>query len=356
MEQNLNYYVLRIIFKYLNGQDLSNASQVCKSWLETAVDEKKRRGPSSNTKSKKEIKSYENWEDVKKETIEYFTLKPILCMFFTYAVKKDTHLQRCHCKYLPHNCYSVSVNTDSFLSEEEFLVSMCFPKLQNIQISTFTFNRHPWTMGIYCEELKTLFDNSFNNAEKLRTTIEGLFVNDCNNTTSCWIILCKIFYGPCIGFDLVEHFYKWFPHKRIFVCGGIINHISVCNSEHNSRICRDQAECVAILISGTEMQIWTVSLDEMNDDVQSFEDKIEDIKQIVELKKHSIIFMFISEYCTTSLNNLELTVFEYFPRVPIVKYICHGAFGGENLDEKYIQGCNNFENKDTSVFMILTYN
>lgn len=30
IEKNLNYDVLRIIFKYLNGTDLSNASQVCK--------------------------------------------------------------------------------------------------------------------------------------------------------------------------------------------------------------------------------------------------------------------------------------------------------------------------------------
>lgn len=110
--------------------------------------------------------------------------------------------------YLPYNCWSVSMNMESFSSEKESLVSMCFPRLRDIQISTFTFNKHPWTMGIYCEELKALFDNSFNNAEKLKTAIEASFDNDSHNT-SCWILLCKMFYGTCIGVDLMEHFYDW---------------------------------------------------------------------------------------------------------------------------------------------------
>lgn len=92
------------------------------------------------------------------------------------------------------------------------------------------------------------------------------------------------------------------------------------------------AECVAILISGTKMQIWTVSLDEMNDNNKDIEDKLKNIKEIVKLKKHSIIFMFISEYCSSDMDNLELIMFEYFPRVPVVKYFCNGAFAGENLN------------------------
>ncbi|KAL2751087.1 F-box only protein 22-like isoform X1 [Vespula maculifrons] len=354
MEQNINYYVLRSIFEYLNGLDLSNASQVCKSWLEVAEDEKRRRGPSSVIRNRKEMKSYKNWDDIKKEMIECFAIKPALCMFSTNSAKKDSHLQRCHCKYLPYNCYTVSLDMENSLLGNENLVAMYFPKIPNIQISTFTFNMHPWTMGIYCEELKTLFDNSLNNAEQLKTVIEASFDNDCHNT-SCWILLCKIYYGTSIGFDLLEHFYKWFPRKRVSICGGIVNDLSVCNSVHNSRVCKNMAECVAILISGTKMQIWTVSLDEMNDNNKDIEDKLKNIKEIVKLKKHSIIFMFISEYCSSDMDNLELIMFEYFPRVPVVKYFCNGAFAGENLNEKYIQGCNDFENINTSVLMILTY-
>lgn len=130
-------------------------------------------------------------------------------------------------------------------------------------------------------------------------------------------------------------FFLRFPHKRIFICGGLVSHISVCNSVDNSRVCRNQAECVAILISGSEMQVWTVSLDEIYDNNLDIENKLKNIKAIVKLKRHSIIFMFISEFCSSNLDNLELTLFEYFPRVPVVKYICNGAFAGENLDGLY---------------------
>lgn len=64
-----------------------------RSWLEVAIDEKKRRGPWSDTKTKKEIKCYQNWNDIKKEMIEYFTLKPTLCIFFIYSTKKELDLQ-----------------------------------------------------------------------------------------------------------------------------------------------------------------------------------------------------------------------------------------------------------------------
>lgn len=61
--------------------------------MEVAEDEKRRRGPSSVIRNRKEMKSYKNWDDIKKEMIECFAIKPTLCMFSTNSAKKDSHLQ-----------------------------------------------------------------------------------------------------------------------------------------------------------------------------------------------------------------------------------------------------------------------
>ncbi|XP_043679613.1 F-box only protein 22-like isoform X1 [Vespula pensylvanica] len=351
--QKLTYDVLCIIFKYLNGLDLSNASQVCRSWLEVANSEKRTRGPSCFIRSTREMRyTSSSWDGVKKEIIECSTVKPSLSVFFTVG-NEGSLSQRCHCDYLPSNCDSISLNTYGVVinnaeSEEdsENIVCMFFPEVPNIKISTLTFNVYDWKnlKETYCDQLKSEFETPFN--------------NDCRKT-SCLILLCD-WSGRSIALSLLKSSKNWFPNKRASIWGGIAKNLSVCTSINNARVCKNSANCVAIIISGIQMRTCSVLLDANCNTKERVEDKLRTFKDSVQLKKHSIGFMFAC--CVRGTNtfkerNVESTIFKgFFPRVPLVGCFGDGEFGRKLLNETCKRKRVKWYNSESTAFMILTYN
>nr|KAF7406647.1 hypothetical protein H0235_014303 [Vespula pensylvanica] len=62
---------------------------------------------------------------------------------------------------------------------------------------------HPSKAGIYCKELKILFDASFNNAEQLKTIFEVSFGKD-SHKINCLVLLYKYWnYGFLIPLNLL---------------------------------------------------------------------------------------------------------------------------------------------------------
>lgn len=164
MEIHLNYYVLRKIFKLLNGLDLHNASQVCRSWSEAANDEKKERGPMYIIKRRKKTTPHYNSEQIKKEIIECCQVKPSLIMLVCVPYS-NVILRGCYCNFLPLECFFLSLEYNSMIKNiirpKKTVASMYFPEVPNIKVSALTLRKNLKRPEIYCEELQLFFKKSF---------------------------------------------------------------------------------------------------------------------------------------------------------------------------------------------------
>ncbi|KAK2578053.1 hypothetical protein KPH14_008469 [Odynerus spinipes] len=327
----LTYDVLCVIFKYLNGLDLSNASKVCRTWLEAANSEKRTRGPMCLTRNIKEMGYVvSGWEDIKTESIRYSSVKPSLALFFTTIGLEGSLSQRCHCDFLPPNCDSVSLDTYGVVinntetgEDSENIVCMFLPEVSNIEISTLALNLDDWeeTLSAYCKQVKA--------------THEASSDSDCHKE-SCLMLFCE-WDGRTIAVELLKSLKRWFPKTKPCIWGGIAKDISLCNSVNNTRVCRNSANCIAVVLSGTKMKTWSVLLDANCNTKEKVEDELRAFRDSVQLKKHSVGFMFaccIRGVNMFNENNVESIIFKrFFPKVPLVGCFGDGEFGKRILNE-----------------------
>ncbi|KAL2751085.1 F-box only protein 22-like isoform X1 [Vespula maculifrons] len=178
-------------------------------WLEAVNDEIRTRGPSCIIRSRRKTNAPLSFDSIKKEMIGCSAFKPIFNIFFVASEEEESPSQRCHCEYLPFNFSSVSLNMcNSFLIKgKDLIVGMFSPKVFDVRISKLIFNKHSSKAGIYCKELKTLFDTSFYNAEQLKTIFEVSFGKD-SHKINCLIL---------------------FPYAKTSVWGGVVQKLSVCS-------------------------------------------------------------------------------------------------------------------------------
>lgn len=355
MGMSLNYYVLRIIFQYLNGFDLFNASKVCRSWLEVADDEKQTRGPMCIIKTKDSKLESIDYEIILKENIKCCKVKPSLSMLFIKMKNKEDIAEKCYCKYLPFNWYSPVV-VSSYLPAEEKNTVLCmfFPEVPNIKITTLTLVPYKliWGNGIYCHEIKTNFNFSFSNADRLKTVFESVFSFD-QRTESCMILLCDR-NGALITTNLENALRSWFPNKRLPVWGGIVDYLSICHHMPHTASSEATMSCIAVLISGEGLNTWSTFLYCNCNTQKQIEKTLKCFKDKITLKKHSIGFLFNPQF-RNFLFCLESTIFkQIFPGVPLVEYSGIGAFGG-NDGEPYTRIINKLNLFEKTAFMVITY-
>ncbi|KAI4483352.1 hypothetical protein M0802_013481 [Mischocyttarus mexicanus] len=351
--QKLTYDVLCIIFKHLNDLDLSKASLVCKSWFEIANHERRIRGPSCFKHSLLgNIYTTSSCEDTDKEFIDYYEIGRSIS--FSFTVKSDLFVSEgCHGNYLPLNCDLISLNTygtvinnEETQKENHDAVCMLFPAVRNISISTYCFNVYKW------KRTRDLYLN------RLREVIKLPDHHDDCHIASCLILLCD-WSGRGIAFSLVKSLKNWFCNSKSTIWGGIAKDLSVCTFEKNTRVCNKKTNCVAITISG-KLKTWTILLDSECDTKEMVKNKLQEFKESIQLKRHSVGFMYAC--CVRGRNmfeepNVESTIFkELFPKVPLIGCFGDGEFGAkitnEMNDSKRIKW---FHSVSTS-FMIITYN
>ncbi|XP_043499576.1 uncharacterized protein LOC122522472 isoform X2 [Polistes fuscatus] len=152
---------------------------------------------------------------------------------------------------------------------------------------------------------------------------------DCRKT-KCLILLCD-WNGRGIALNIMKALKNGLCNSKASIWGGIAKNLIVCATENDKRTCKKTSNCVAITIIGTKMKTWTILLDEKCDTKKLVEDKLKAFKESVQLKRHSIGFMFAC--CLRGLNmyeepNVESTIFkELFPKVPLVGCFGNGEFG-----------------------------
>lgn len=354
---DLNYYVLRIIFQYLNGFDLHNASKVSRSWSEIANDEKQTRGPMCIIKSKDRKSDSIDYEVIQKEIIKCCKVKPSLSMLFIKIESKEDIAGKCYCKYLPFNWYSPVVGSYLPRTEKNTVLWMFFPEVPNIKITTLTFVPYKliWGNGIYCHEIKANFNLSFTNADRLKTVFESVYNFDQRTVDrkSCLILLCDR-NGALITSNLENALRSWYPNKRLPVWGGIVDYLSICHHMPHTSVSNETMFCIAVLMSGEGLNTWSTFLYCNCNNQKKIERKLKSFKDRITLKKHSIGFMF-NPHFRSYLSCLESTTFkQIFPGVPLVEYSGIGAFGGID-SEPYTRIINKLNLFDKTAFMVITY-
>lgn len=350
--QELTYDVLRIIFQYLNGLDLSNAARVCRSWLEAANNEKRTRGPMClmREESKTEV-PITNWGNLIKESIQCSMVKPSLSLSFI-AGHGIPFSERCHCNSLPSNCGSILVNTYGVVinnSEKtenngNYLVCMFLPDVSNIKVSTILFDLYDWetTLRNYCKQLTLAFKSS---------------VND-NRKAICAMVFCD-WSGRHIALNLLKYSKSWLPKTKSCIWGGITKSLTVCTTVNNTRVCKSNSNCISVILIGTKMRNFSILLDANCNTKEKVEKSLKTFKDSVKLRKHSMGFMFAC--CIRGVKmfkeyNVESTAFkQLFPNVPLVGCFGDGEFGANILSETPTNGHIKWYNSVSTAFMILTY-
>lgn len=336
--------LLIILFRYLNGYELGNASLVSR---EIARELNRRIGPLCLTKNNCD----DDVENVKKAFVDRCSIMPSLNIFVTLFRWHKERTKSCYCHRLPLNCYSVSINNCWLMEDKSVVLGMFLPKIRNLKVTTVTLNRHISGKGMYCEELKCSFDDSFNNSDQLKTIFKPVFRKNLS-TDNCLILLYKYNAYPILE-NLLQALEEWFPDKNACIFGGMVENLSICNKLINSHVCKLNADCISIIIRGRDMQTWTLKFNGSYDGYKL----IKEFKDNIVLKTHSIGFMIAGECCLKYSHNRESSNFrKIFPRVPIFQIYSLetiDATSSNGLSEKLY---NKWDRMESLVFLIITYN
>ncbi|CAK9795084.1 F-box only protein 22 [Anthophora quadrimaculata] len=311
-DRYLTYDVLRIIFKYLNGVELSNASMVCRSWLEVANDEK-RTARGSILYFLQDMRSAEYF---KTQIVQKLLIKPTLGLFFAtpwrVSGKKD-----CHCKVLPANCDVITIRTHGVIINDRELkngltdvVCTFLPDIPNVTIKTITF------VGVV----------------RSQTVAQGRGL------------------AKAVAAVLKQN------NKKSSIWGGVVRDLRICNSKdakHNR--CAQSATCIGVTLVGL-VDSWSVVIDGCYRTKKAVEERLKSFRNHVSLRKHSMGFMFACHergermFCE---DNVESSIFKsLFPEVPLVGCFGDGEFGKTTIpnEEEEI-----WYNEISTVFLIVTY-
>ncbi|XP_076239977.1 F-box only protein 22-like isoform X2 [Calliopsis andreniformis] len=346
--QSLTYDVLRTIFQYLNGMELSNASMVCRSWLEAANNEKQIRGPVC---SKEFINEMQNVEYIKSQIIEQLWIKPALGLFFTGpsfpSIKRD-----CHCKVLPKNCttvtlrtYGIVINNNEIEDNLNYLASVFLPEIPNVSIKTVTISDSSMKMdGIKkcTEDIKKALDTPEKN----------------HNKSKCLLLFCDL-RGRKLAIRIADSLKKCYTDHKFSVWGGVARDLLICNGKGSKNDeCEKFPVCVGITLTGS-IDTWSIVVDRSCNTKDRVERRLKLLKSRVCLKKHSIGFMFAC--CARGENmfnerNLESSVFKtLFPEVSLIGCFGDGEFGETSISSEPTAKRPRWYNETTTIFLIISY-
>lgn len=323
MQDNSNNKVFSIIFKYLNGMELFNASQVCRSWSKFAKTENEYRGLACFTVQTEYSEFFQKYCTITKEIIQFLPTVPCFYMFFvagnTSSLDHFNKVSECACKYLPPYCYLILWHSNNPLNEKIALTGWSFPVSPNIQFKTYTFVKQYIKNCIYCPELNYVFEPN------LQPNFQDFFIK--SNHTRCMIFLCQKEYIN-EGRDLLESLNNKFQKNTIFVWGGITNLMLICNSVNYTVKCKAYGCFLFTLINSTNMRINILNWNSRSPKI-AIKYKLAKLKLFMKLERYSICLMFCSGVRRKESYHEDRVLFKkFFPKVPLVQVTGDSSFGG----------------------------
>ncbi|XP_053979460.1 F-box only protein 22-like [Hylaeus anthracinus] len=350
--QDLTYDVLRIIFKNLNGMELSSAAMVSRSWLEAANNEKRTRGP---THSIEHLTEHITMGRVKTQIIKQLRIKPVLGLFFP-SNRIPLFETDCHCKVLPPNCNTITLGTYGIVIDNleiengvDEIVCAFLPEIPDVTIKTFAFGE------------KTVTEkNQSNSVDKYSEEIKQFLSTPQKNSgiSKCLLLFC-VQRGRVPAIKITSSLKRCYAADELSVWGGVARELLVCNAkDKKNRRCGEFSSCVAVALVGA-MNTWSIVVDKHCKTKELIEQRLRTFKSHTCLKKHSIGFMFAC--CARGQSmfkewNVESSIFKkLFPEVPLVGCFGDGEFGENSLPNESSRKKRTWYHETTTIFLIITY-
>lgn len=331
MEQQICYDVLRIIFKYLESNDLYTASLVCRYWAKVASEENFARGPVCILVERKYAVPNYNWNLIKNDLI---TNLPIIPGFYVMiTVQRIIRHSRfdCHCKYLPENCYSLLIEIFYPTTKRSITMNMSLPDSKRIEINTYTFLLQSRPKSVYCPELSFISGCIFKLPGNMKTQFKRYF-NVNRAMKSCMILFCDM-NSICLLKSFITSIQKWFPNSKLSIWVGLTKGMSVCKTFHFQRKCRAIVSFISFFISSKNLQTWKITWPLFPRYKNNVKTKLEKWKQDIKLKKHSLAIFYFSGSHLKHSDWLECDLFSIiFPKVPYVYLYGHAVLMGEGFE------------------------
>jgi len=335
---------------------------VCRPWLEAANNEKWTRGPCCflqicNMPS-------EFLTDIKNARV-----RPSISFFFIPTNVSYSNMEEHIQDLLPEHSEAVMLyNSGIILDNDEREhgpgTELCFydiiacaflPQIPNVRIKTFKL-----TESSVLKQTSQYMD------------LINIIVNlepPNQETSTCFILLST--YSGHYTAELLMSTMQSIEDRIASVWGGVVR--SICARTDNdlhekkARLRRETERpvCAVILITGS-IQTWSVILEKKCNTKEQVEARLRLFKDQVNLKKHSIGFMFACKGRGSNMfneRNVESTIFKrLFPKVPLVGCFGNGEFGKTTIEiKKNRKGkerkhrSKSWYNEFSTTFMILTY-
>ncbi|XP_011705869.1 PREDICTED: uncharacterized protein LOC105461080 [Wasmannia auropunctata] len=354
-----NDYLLRNILQHLDAESLASAARVCKFWLEIANNEKKTRGPcyfiELNLRS-----SDLSWN------IENIRIKPSVGFYFVPHLPFRFYVSGEHMEnLLPKHCEIIILYNDGIIMDKEYnkpaqMVCTFLPQIPNVRVKLFKLPENCFISETaeYKEIISTVVNNK----------------TSTSNHETCFMLFCTP-EGRKTAQRWASAIKKSEEYKVVWV--GVMRdiithyaHTDLCKRKTKWFNLYKSDQCVAVLITGP-IQTWSMSLGWESNTEEQMEARLNLFKDEVNLRKHSIGFIFANPYRKTNTFPQfyeESTIFKrVFPTVLLVGCL---NFDSEfrkataidkmknERDNKEKQDCKKSKflyNRGRAVFLILTY-
>lgn len=356
----LTYDVLRIIFRSLDGKDLSMAAMVCRTWMEAANHEKRTRGPVCCMKYNHRWCSDVTGKFIQNRFISSaLRVKPALSLFITglpCQVQNDDEPLGCYCGFLPSSCTSIKLNTagvvlNNFEVEDQLsrLLCMFLPDIPGLKMKTFVM-----TYG------HSVNRDIFLTAQKHTKELQEFFQTDAKSSkeSNCFLLFSDR-HGRDVAIKILNSLKASFPGDSLSVWGGVASQsLTACCSDNPERHIRQYVRCVGIALAGPILT-WSIIVDKTHKTKEQVEQRLKLLRNRVRLERHSLGFMFACCARGKALydeRHVESRIFKsLFPDVPLFGCFGDGEFGENTVASETSRKKSHYYNEKSTVFMILSY-
>ncbi|XP_014472002.1 PREDICTED: F-box only protein 22-like [Dinoponera quadriceps] len=362
---HLTYDVLRLIFQFLSYRDLTNILPVSRSWSEAANKEMQTRyEPVTFIEHSNKIGK--DLTNILEKVLE-LRIKPYISLYFISSKRNYLRMKRSFIGDTFQEAYKdsqfVMMSNAGIIIENseiegitEDIVCAFLPKIPNADMRTFQLEWFP--------DGQNESDITFRKwEEEFVGALEALPLPDAERST-CLILLCN-------SVQHVVHDYlcpfvrklNRYSNKISSLWGGFVRG---CCTYDRTHVLLESLHCFGILITG-HIKTWSTILDDKCDTIENVEKHLRIWKENVQLRRHSIGYMFACHARGTSIydrSDVESSIFKkLFPKLQLVGCFGDGELGKVtppkaqyNIPHPSDCTCCNIRNiQYSTIFMILSY-
>ncbi|KAI4481149.1 hypothetical protein M0804_009775 [Polistes exclamans] len=330
------YQALGLVFRYLENNDLDNAFNVCRTWMDIAVYEDISRECFTyiidDLKKNYQLHCLFN----NKLQLSQCNFVPRLQIFFTKNEKSE-YVDGYLCKTMKFNSYTVIMKSNQ--DEETFekdnsLASFSFLLESSAEVKIYTYILPIIRKNMFGSKLQLIYGSDIKPSKRLTNESEILFGAE-NFNSNIMFILCK----ESGHYHLVSCFNNLidgFSYSNTIAWGGTVNELSVCRFSIRKHFCRIESEFVFIFMSNPRMRAFVENLPADGQGIISIFPRLLRFKRRVQLSFDSIAFLHASTSYVAHYVAAVIKVFkEIFPRVTLFRFYGTNSFGGYGLEETY---------------------